>query len=132
MPRRFAPLLLAGALAAGCGGQPDAPSPESFRDGPCRTVAPDVIAVGRAVADLGDGPRVDDDVLEALRDAQDAVFTAAQTAPAPVGPALEELSTAVGALRIRADGRTYEPSLGESVERRYDAVLDACGVRRDR
>ena len=136
--RRHAPLLLLALLPlAACsdGGSSAAPSaapsrsapPETaFADGTCRLAAPDVLAVARDADRLGDGPTVEAEVTEALREEQDRLFALAETADAAVRPALDRLVVAIGLVRVRADGNTYEPSLGADLVTAYDAVVRTC------
>jgi hypothetical protein len=41
-------------------------------------------------------------------------------------PALEALVVSTGFVRIRADGNTYDPSLGRTLMSDYAAVLKVC------
>ena len=128
--RRPLPLLLVAVLAgalAGCSS--DVPDESAFAEGTCRTAAPDVRAVGEALPELGDGPSVERGVKDALREAQDRIDALASGAEPALADPLKDLVEKIGIVRIRADGNTYEPGLGEVLERSYEQVLDACGAR---
>ncbi len=131
MHRALPCALLLTVLLAGCTSSSgsDVPEESAFAEGTCRTAAPDVRAVGEAIPQLGDGGEVDDDVQDALRDAQDRLDALAGGAEPAVAPPLKELVEKIGIVRIRADGNTYEPELGEVLARSYERVLDACSAR---
>lgn len=135
--RTAAVALLAALALAGCTSSSEDPAPDeppavplpaasSFTEGTCTLVAPDVIAVGENLPKLGDGGDVDQEVKDALRDAQDRVFAVAEAAEPAVKPALDELVVALGIVRVRADGNTYETAQGEVLRKAYDAAVDAC------
>ena len=126
-PSVLLPVLLAlPLLLAGCSDEPELPSESAFAEGTCRVAAPDVLEVGRALPRLGDGGEVDRAVKDALRDAQDRLFAVTEGAEPQYRPSMSGLVEAVGAVRIRADGNTYESSLGDELRARYDDVLEAC------
>ena len=128
--RRLTLLLVPLLLATGCTGEPapgeDQPPVEAFADGTCRTVAEDVRTLGRLLPELGEGPSVDEEVLEALRASQDAVRAVADGAEPGLQEPLRELSQAVGFVRIRAVGNTYEPFVGERAQEAYERVVEVC------
>jgi hypothetical protein len=127
-------LLLTGALVltAGCTDDsdaeagPDLPPVQSFAEGTCRTAAEDIRTVGRLLPDLGQGPQVEPEVLEALRASQDGLRAVAEGAEPSVRPALDRLAVSVGLVRIRATGNTYEPFLGERAQTAYEEAVEAC------
>jgi hypothetical protein len=123
--RRVAPALLLALALAGCTSS-DVPDEDDFAAGTCRTAAPDVRAVGEAIPRLGDGGKVDEDVRDELREAQDRLAALADGAEAELKPDLQGLVEAIGIVRIRADGNTYESAQGEALTRAYERVLDAC------
>lgn len=143
MPRP-APFLLVVAgmsallLVAGCSGSttpagPPLPDTSAFAAGTCRTAAPDVLAVGRAIPRLASGAQgkpgaVAGEVRDSLRDAQDRIAALAGAAEPAYKPALEKLVVQIGLVRIRADGNEYTSELGQTLTRDYDAVLRACGA----
>ena len=124
-------LLLVGCTSSG-GSAPSAPSgprvpaESEFKAGTCASLAPDVIAVGQAIPKLGSGGDVEQDVKVSLRDAQDRIFAVTEAAEPDLKPALDELVVKIGIVRVRADGNTYETSLGELLTKAYDGVLDVC------
>ena len=129
--RRTAALLVCLALAAGCsddGGpdETDVPSVDAFADGTCSTVAEDVRTIGRLLPTIGDGPKVDQDVLDALTEAQDGLRAVGEGAEPGLQEPLRKLSQAVGFIRIRGVGSTYEPFLAEDAQQAYEKLLDVC------
>jgi hypothetical protein len=119
-------VLVVGCSDSSSPARPELPAVDSFAEGTCRTVAEDVRTLGRLLAELGEGPEVDAEVLEALRESQDAVRAVAEGAEPSVQPALDHLSVATGLVRIRATGNSYEPVLGERALEAYEGVLDVC------
>ena len=119
-----AALLL--TVLAGCSSGPDLPEESDFAAGTCRTAAPDVRAVGEALPELGDGPKVAADVQDALREAQDRIDALASGAEPDLKPALTDLVQKIGIVRIRAAGNSYDPELGEFLATSYEKVLDVC------
>lgn len=126
--RRAVPLVLLAVVMVGCTSS-DVPAEEDFAAGTCRTAAADVRAVGEAIPRLGDGGEVDEDVKDDLREAQERLAAVADGAEPSLQPDLQELVVALGIVRIRADGNTYESEQGEALTRAYEQVLDACGAR---
>jgi hypothetical protein len=128
--RRRTLLLVPLLLVSGCTGDAapdeDLPSAESFADGTCSTVAEDVRTIGRLLPELGDGPSVDEQVLEALRTSQDAVREVADGAEPGLQAPLKKLSQSIGFVRIRGVGNTYEPFVGEQAQQAYEDVVEAC------
>lgn len=130
--RRTAPALLLAALLAGCtSGGPDLPQESDFAEGTCRTAAPDVRAVGALLPRLGDGGTVPDDVKRDLRETQARLVALAEGAEPALSPDLTSLVQAIGAVRIRADGGTFDAEVGDILERAYARVLEACGAGGD-
>lgn len=129
---RTALLLATLVLAAGCtdsaptADSADVPPVESFSAGTCSTVAEDVRTLGRLLPRLGDGPQVEAEALASLRASQDGLRAVAEGAEPAVKPALDRLAVAVGLVRIRATGNTYEPFLGEDALKAYDALVKVC------
>ena len=121
------PLLLATGCTAGAGSdEVDVPSAEAFAEGTCSTVAEDVRTIGRLLPEIGDGPSVEAEVLEALRGSQEAVRAVAEGAEPELQKPLSELSRSVGFIRIRGVGNTYEPFIGEQAQEAYDTVVAVC------
>lgn len=102
------------------------PPVSAFADGSCALAAEDVLAVGRDSRRLGDGGAVDADVTASLRDAQERLAALAETADARAKAPLDRLVVAIGLVRVRADGNTYEAALGQGLATAYDAAVSAC------
>ncbi|HVE74015.1 MAG TPA: hypothetical protein VNA30_02855 [Mycobacteriales bacterium] len=131
--RALAACVLALSLAA-CGGKEEPtplkqPAEDSFAAGTCRTGAPDVLALGRTVHLLGNGPTVTPERRSALSEAQDRLAAVAEGAEPMYKPAFDRLVVAVGVVRIRADSNTYEKQFGERAAAAYDEVLAVCGAK---
>lgn len=126
--RRSLPLLLVPLLLAGCtsGSADGVPPADAFAEGTCRTVAEDVRTVGRLLPTIGDGPSVDDQVLAALRESQEALRAVGEGAEPALQEPLQALSQAIGFIRIRGVGDMYEPFIGERAQQAYDEVVAAC------
>lgn len=120
------PLLLATGCTGGSDPEQDVPPVEAFADGTCSTVAEDVRTLGRLLPEIGDGPSVDDEVLEALRTSQEALRAVGEGAEPELQEPLKDLSQSVGFIRIRGVGNTYEPFIGERALEAYDGVVRAC------
>ena len=128
MRRALSSALLVVVLAGCTSSGPDVPDEGEFAAGTCRTAAPDVRAVGELIPRLpGDG-KVDADVRDELREAQDRLAALGEGAEPGVAPSLQGLVEAIGLVRIRADGNTYEAAQGEALTRAYEKVLGACGA----
>lgn len=116
--------LLAGALLlAGCSSGPE---PEDFASGICREAAPDVLELTELASDLGEGPEVDGETKAALREAQGRLIETVGASSGPERADLDGFVQAVGLLRLRADGNTYESFLGEDVRAAGDRVVAGC------
>ena len=105
---------------------PDLPTEADLAQGGCAPVATSVIGVGAALPRLGEGGVVDQQVKDELRDVQDRIFLFAETASPEVKPELDVLVGSLGSVRIRADGNTYETSLGDVLQTSYDEAVRAC------
>lgn len=126
LPYVLSALALAGLV--GCSSS-DVPDESAFAEGTCRTAAADVRAVGQSLPELGDGGAVDGEVRAGLREAHDRLRALADGAEPALQPVLAELNEKIGIVRIRADGNTYEPQLGELLAASYERVLEACTTR---
>jgi hypothetical protein len=121
--------LVAVALSA-CGHDgPKQPPVSAFADGTCRVAAPEVLALGTAGARLGSDKTVDAAVLATLRDAQAGLRTITDGAEPAYKSAFDKLVVSTGFVRIRADGNSYEPSLGRQLMADYESVLSVCTAR---
>ena len=127
-------VVLLGLTLAACGGGSGGsgnlkqPAVSAFADGTCRVAAPDVLTLGKTGAKLGSGNTISADAKTSLKQAQDGLRTVADGAEPAYKPALEALVVSTGFVRIRADGNTYQPSLGKQLMKDYNAVLKACGA----
>jgi hypothetical protein len=130
MRRTVLPLiaLLPLALTA-CGhAAQQQPRASSFTAGTCRVAAPDVLAIGKAGTTIRDAHKVDAAVRTSLREAQARLRELADAAEPPYQPSLDALVVSAGFVRIRADGNTYDPSVGRQLMTDYRAVLRACSA----
>ena len=113
---------------AGCshGSSFSQPKATAFHEGTCRTVASQVLEIGRDARKLGTSASPPADVRDRLKQAQEALIAVQDTAdPAVVAP-LGKLVVSIGLVRLRSDGNTYTPDLGTALSQAYDAVLAAC------
>jgi hypothetical protein len=126
MPDRrvLVPVLLL-ALAACSGGGFDQPKASAFASGSCRDLAPSVLALGKDLHGLGSKPPSSGQ-REALTKDQGTVRARQASLPSTLAPDVQELVTAVGVLRLRADTNSYEPGLTKTAMSAYTAVVTAC------
>jgi hypothetical protein len=127
MRRTLLPLiaLLPVALTA-CGHGQQQPKASSFAEGTCRVAAPDVLAIGKVGAEIGGTTKVAAGLRTSLREAQARLRDLADAAEPSYKPSLDALVVSVGFVRIRADGNTYDPSLGRQLMTDYRAVVKLC------
>lgn len=122
--------LTVAASAAACGGgTPSAPafarpSVDQFRTGTCRDAAPTILAIG----DLGlrlrsstSVPAGDRQTLVAEQKRLQALRTSEELAD-PV----RALVTAIGFVRIRIDGNTYDPRLMSALVAEQQRLVASC------
>ena len=135
MPPRLLVALLGCVLATACtgssgGGAKKAsvplPKESAFLEGTCQAAAPDILAIGRQIDRLGDGPKVDQVVKAELQEAQKVLAELSLAAEPTYKPALDALVVTVGGVRIRADGNVYDPELATQLGRDYRGVLEVC------
>ncbi len=133
LPRRVLPLALGVALLlAACtdgAATPVAyplPSEAAFASGTCEVIAPEVLALGRAARDLGDGPAPPDAVAEALMQSQQRLQGIAETAEPEVAPLLDAVVTRAGLVRLALAAQRYDPEIGEPLKESYAALVAAC------
>lgn len=119
-------VLLGGCSGDSSDGGPAGPDVADFSAGTCRQAAPDVLDLARQVGALGKEPRVPDEAKAAMRATQSRLLTASEQAAGPERAELEGLVRSVGLLRLRADGNTYEPFLGDDVRAARARVISTC------
>lgn len=123
-------ILLGALVLAGCSGSSDGGSapllPSAFAAGTCRTVATDVIELGRQADRLGKGGEVPVDVLESLEKAQSSIRPLVEAAEPAYKPALQNLVVAAGLVRLEAKVGSYKPATGEGLKASYAKVVDVC------
>lgn len=126
------PVVLAGSLAGCTDGDPAAavafptPAPSAFAEGTCALVADDVLALGRAARDLGDGPLVNADVVTSFTAAQKALQAVAETAEPELKARLDDVVTRAGLVRLAAEAERYDPQALQPLEESYDRLLESC------
>jgi hypothetical protein len=124
--RLLAALCLTALAGCSHGSSFSQPKVSAFHVGTCRTVATQVLEVGRDARNLGTSASPPADVRDRLKQAQEALIAVQDTAdPAVVAP-LGKLVVSIGLLRLRSDGNEYTPDLGTALSQAYDAVLAAC------
>lgn len=134
--RSLTALLLTAALA-GCAGSSGGaaapsqtpfpqPSAAQFTDGPCRIGADAVLAIGRDARALGDAPTPPVEVRDRLSQAQDRLVALQAGLDATLAPAFERVVTAIGLVRLQADGNSYVPETGQNLQAAYDGLVAAC------
>jgi ferredoxin len=131
MRRSLTALAVCGLALTACGSgsdEPKQPAMAAFADGTCRVAAPDVLAIGKAGLRIDKSKKVDAETRTALREAQAALRDLATAAEPSYQPSLDALVVSAGFVRIRADGNTFEPAVGEQLMKDYRAVLKACGA----
>lgn len=125
-------LLTVLLLVAGCSGssgrpaEPRQPPVTAFADGTCRTVAPDVLAIGRQLSRLGDGGEVPAPALEALTTAQAALRPLVEASEPAYRDALDRLVVAVGLVRLQARVGSYRTDTGDTLRAAYTEVVRRC------
>jgi len=105
---------------------PKQPAESAFAEGTCRSIAPDVLSIGKDARRLGKGGEVDKDILASLEQAQTRLRAVVEGAEATYKPALEKVVVAVGLVRFQAEAGRYQPMTGANLVTSYDAVIDVC------
>ena len=110
-------VLLSALVLAGCSGSssPSAfrqPAVSDFAAGTCRTVAPDVLSIGKDAQRLGAGGEVKADVLTSLETAQSGIRPPVEAAEPAYKPALPKRGVSVGLGRLHATGGRCRPHAG--------------------
>ena len=124
--RLLAPVLLV-TVAACSGGGPSfsQPKPAAFSPGSCRELASPVLQLGKELHSLG-GSNPTAAQRTALKTAQSAVRRQQPTLPTSLAPPVQDMVTAVGVLRLRADTNSYDPALAGSALTAYQALVTVC------
>lgn len=113
--------------AVGCSSdKDDLPSVDDFRAGDCRTIAPDVLTIGRDAGLLGTAPGPPRDVRASLRTAQDRIRALQPSLEPDLTAPVDVLVVAVGVVRLRSDSNGYAPSLGTELATATETVLRVC------
>lgn len=124
--RLLAPALLLGAVA--CSGPGfSQPTLSAFTPGSCQTLAPSVLALGRDLHSLGTRSP-SDSRSDALKSDQAQLRSRQAGLSTELAPTVQQLVTAVGIVRLRADTDSYDPSLARRALGAYREVLSACGA----
>ena len=125
------PVLAASLVLAAVGCSRDtAPPPfrqppvDSFAAGPCTTMAPAILSIGRDAQQLSTTPS--QAVLDRLTTAQATL----RTQQADLQPLLQtpvaDLVATVGVVRLRARIGSYAPALAQEVRVAYQRLIDVC------
>ena len=125
-------VLLCGLAVTACSGSSSGtpafrqPPVSAFAAGTCRTVAPDVLAIGKQAQSLGAGGAVDKAVVTALEQAQTNLRPVVEGAEPAYQPALKRLVVATGLVRLQASLDSYKAETGKDLQTSYDAAVAAC------
>ncbi len=135
MRRAAIPLLTVLSVVTACtGGRTSSPSTlkqppvASFAAGPCRAMAPDLLAIQRDGQQLGSGATAPRPVLDRLKDEQGRVraLQPGLAADKVVGPVVEDLVIAVGVVRLNSDTNVYQPSYAADLRQAAAAAVASC------
>ncbi len=122
----LAPTVL--AAVSGCSSSSSSfaqPKESSFNPGSCRQLAPAVLRLGRDIHDLGTKtPSAAQRTT--LKNDQQKVRDQQTGLSAAVAPAVQNLVSAVGLLRIRADTNSYDGSLAGLALTQYTSLVALC------
>ena len=105
---------------------PKQPAESAFAEGTCRSIAPDVLSIGKDARSLGKGGDVDKAVLARLEQAQTRLRAVVEGAEPSYKPAIDKLVVAVGLVRFQAQAGRYQPMTGANLVASYDGVVDVC------
>ncbi len=131
-------VLLCGLAVTACSGSSGGgasftqPPVSAFAAGTCRTVAPDVLAIGKQAQQLGDGGAVDKPVVDALEKAQTSLRPAVEAAEPSYQPALMQLVVATGLVRLQVSLGSYQVDTGKDLQKAYATAVGVCTLRRPR
>jgi hypothetical protein len=136
---RGATLAAIAIACAACGGSADGerapdggaaaapalrPEPDRFRTGTCRDAAPAILAIGAVAARLADE--------QAVSQAEEKMLTAHQATLRKLKPSADlrkptqDVVTAIGFIRIRLNGNTYEAELVNELATAQQRLVAAC------
>jgi hypothetical protein len=117
--------LLVATAACSSGSSFAQPSSRDFAPGACHDLAAPVLRLGRQLHGLGSkSPSTSQ--AEAIRSSQGDVRTLQAGLPRQLAPAVQDLVTAVGVLRLRNDANDYDESLQHQAMTAYRTVVKAC------
>ncbi len=104
------------------------PPVAAFTAGPCRVMAPDLLAIERDAAELGGPAAPSESVLGRLKDAQGRIraLQPSFAADTVLTPVVEDLVVAVGVVRLTAVSNVYKPSYAADVKRLAAAAITSC------
>ena len=100
----------------------------AFTAGPCRAMAPDLLAIERDAAQVGSAATVPEPVLGRLKDAQGRIraLQPSFVADKVRTPAIQDLVVAVGVVRLTAVTNVYKPSYAGDMQRTAAAAITSC------
>jgi len=120
--------LLVATAACSSGSSFAQPSAQDFSPGACRVLAAPVLQLGRELHGLGSkAPSTSQ--AEAITSSQGKVRTLQPALPSQLAPAVQDLVTAVGVLRLRNDTNDYDKSLQQQAMTAYRTVVAACTAK---
>jgi hypothetical protein len=120
-------LALAACGSGGSGSGASAgslPKVDDFAAGPCRAMAPGLIDVLRTARQ--DPAAAEPRALSAALTPPQKTLHGLQPTAGQFGPALENVTTTIGFVRLRADSRNYDPALLVDVKRATESLVGRC------
>ena len=137
MRRAAAPLLTLLLTVTACsgGGTSAKPGPTlkqppvaAFTAGPCRAMAPDLLAIERDATQVGSAAAPSESALGRLKDAQGRIraLQPSFAADKVLTPVVEDLVVAVGVVRLTAVSNVYKPSYAADAKRLAAAAITSC------
>lgn len=123
--------VLAVAMASGCsahGSRAEFTQPpvSAFRDGSCRTMAPDVLAIGRDARRLGTTNAPPQETRDALKAAQTRIRALQPGLDPSLSKPVENLVESVGIVRLLSDTKGFTPALATDLSTAVKALVDTC------
>ncbi len=123
--RAALPVLLLAAACSHGGSSFAQPKASAFSPGSCRDLASPVLALGKDLHALG--TRAPSDAqADSIKAAQARVRSLNSAAPDDLKPAVQQLITAVGILRIRNDTDSYDASVAKDAMTAYQELVTVC------